>query len=1122
MKGNIVMKKLRAIIALVLVLSFLSAFYVPMETSAATSTKFSAMLARAEALCNYEWTPTSRIYTWNGNKYNGKTYFEKGETVKGVPYTLFFYDFGFDSLLSLEQYKAVASKNYSTTAYAEAVGANRTGPVYGNCCATFVSEVFGGSFMNGSNPRYDSVYKIKNATSYGTTTTGVKLANVKAGDALSNTSGGHIIWVGAKTSTTITIYESTPPVCKKTVLNIASNTDSNGYLYYAGGTYSIRTRSNEIVYDDSGDSGDTGTTSAKEVYSDYVPIKAYPCASANFDVQDSDFSTTIGTIYTTDLCTIDAIYDNGWCKVTYPTTSSTKTAYTKLSNFVQNTSYTAVKHSLDSSLTTYQTKALSTTFGSSKNFYVVGVSGTSSQVFYKLDAGGYKLAWVATSSIPTEHTHSATGSWQSDSTQHYKLCSCGEKVNAASHDSGSWVVTKEAEIGVAGSKELRCTVCAYVLQTATIAALADPNEGNLAYQKTYTTSGIYSDSSGNIPYPDENGTSLTDGKSADASALYNDEMFVGFNTNTDAYETDGYASITVDLGATSDIAEFVVLLAGENETNVAAGVKLPTTVEFYVSNDKSAWTKAGTAAPVASSSEAAATLSLSSAVSGRYIQYRIISATSWMLVSEVRAFGDSHTHAAQGSWQSDSAQHYKLCSCGTKVNAASHDSGTWVVTKEAEIGVAGSKELRCTVCAYVLETATIAALVDPNEGNIAYQKTYTADGIYSDASGNIPYPDENGSSLTDGASADASALYKDTAFVGFNKSSDFYEENGYAAITVDLGSEYSIKKLSAFFAAENESNVSAGVKAPSSVDFYVSRDNSVWTKIGTAAPIATDDETAATLSLSAAAIGRYVQYRIVTDDYWMLVSEVRAFGTAYTAPIDDSLTYQKTYTANGIYSDSAGTVTYPDENGVSLTDGIVASANANYNDAALVGFNKNTDFYEANGYVSIIVDLGASYSFDEFAVYFAPASEYNIIAGVSAPTSVEIYVSADNTNWTKAGSTIPTVTDVDVVATVKPDSTSVGRYIEYRITTDRAWIMVSEVLAYGSEYVEEESYLLGDLNLNGEHDSSDYLLLKRAHFDTFDLDEKLTKIADINRDGKVEIADYLLLKRICFGTYTIQ
>ncbi|MBQ9414950.1 MAG: hypothetical protein IJU16_07490, partial [Clostridia bacterium] len=95
----------------------------------ATTVTLEEMRARAEAIVNYEWTPTQRIDVWNENPYNGKMYFEAGETVKGMPYTLFAWELNVDSLLSLEQYKT--KTNYSTTAYCTSVGDNRTGPVYG-------------------------------------------------------------------------------------------------------------------------------------------------------------------------------------------------------------------------------------------------------------------------------------------------------------------------------------------------------------------------------------------------------------------------------------------------------------------------------------------------------------------------------------------------------------------------------------------------------------------------------------------------------------------------------------------------------------------------------------------------------------------------------------------------------------------------------------------------------------------------------------------------------------------------------------------------------------------------------------------------------------------------------
>lgn len=221
------------------------------------------MLARAEAAVNYEWVPTQDIAVWNENPYNGKMYFPAGETVKGVPYTLFFSEIGVDSLLSLEEFKDKVDINYSTTAYCNSVGAMRTGPVYGSCCATFVSEVFGGSFVNGNSPRYDSVYKIINS-GHCETYYNVKASDIEPGDALSNISGSHIIWVGEVTDTYITIYESTPPVARKATLYFDTNVFADGYLHYGDSSNEKSTKTTYQI----GDTLDTSGLKLKLTYSD--------------------------------------------------------------------------------------------------------------------------------------------------------------------------------------------------------------------------------------------------------------------------------------------------------------------------------------------------------------------------------------------------------------------------------------------------------------------------------------------------------------------------------------------------------------------------------------------------------------------------------------------------------------------------------------------------------------------------------------------------------------------------------------------------------------------------------------------------------------------------------------
>ena len=274
-------------------------------------TDFSAMLGRAEAIVNYEWIPSDDIAVWNENPYNGSMYFKKGETIKGMPYTLFAYELGFDSLLSLEQYKKVAAENYSLTKYCTSVGANRTGPAYGSCCATFVSEVFGGSYMNGGNPRYDGVTGIKNAAVSNTFTGTVD--KIRPGDALSKTDDWHIIWIGEVTDTSLTVYEQTPPIARKRTVSKGS-ADADGYLVYDGATYKTIIRSTEI---DGNDSEYDGEADAR--FDGFLPFKCKMTGSGQVRCYyKPGTSAGGGHIDSGDDCTITKIFTDGWVEVLVP------------------------------------------------------------------------------------------------------------------------------------------------------------------------------------------------------------------------------------------------------------------------------------------------------------------------------------------------------------------------------------------------------------------------------------------------------------------------------------------------------------------------------------------------------------------------------------------------------------------------------------------------------------------------------------------------------------------------------------------------------------------------------------------------------------------------------------
>ena len=162
---------------------------------------------------------------------------------------------------------------------------------------------------------------------------------------------------------------------------------------------------------------------------------------------------------------------------------------------------------------------------------------------------------------------------------------------------------------------------------------------NVAFKKSYTTTGLYAEN-GNVLWPDEGGASLTNGLVTGKDASFDNPEFAGFNANSEEYVADGYASITVDLGQNHEINKTIAHVASKYNQAIA-GVYAPSTLEIYVSNDKSYWHKAGTVN--ISDTEEIATLlvqlELSTPVYGRYIQYRLSGTTSWIMVSEVEAYG---------------------------------------------------------------------------------------------------------------------------------------------------------------------------------------------------------------------------------------------------------------------------------------------------------------------------------------------------------------------------------------------------------------------------------------------------------------------------------------------------
>lgn len=73
-----------------------------------------------------------------------------------------------------------------------------------------------------------------------------------------------------------------------------------------------------------------------------------------------------------------------------------------------------------------------------------------------------QCGYTQSEAIPKlQHTHSYTSLWESDSTGHWRVCSCGATDGFSAHTYPAWTVTKAATIYDTGLQERSCRKCGY-------------------------------------------------------------------------------------------------------------------------------------------------------------------------------------------------------------------------------------------------------------------------------------------------------------------------------------------------------------------------------------------------------------------------------------------------------------------------------------------------------------------------------------------------------------------------------------------------------------------------------------------------------------------------------------
>lgn len=144
-----------------------------------------------------------------------------------------------------------------------------------------------------------------------------------------------------------------------------------------------------------------GMAGAKRTYAatstSKVPITAYLKGYSTVKTYNAVNGRVIGSIYSSDKCTILNVYSSGWCRVRYPISGGTKTAYTYSNYFFTNTGFSTAETKPGKNRDVYGkpnlTYKLGTTY-SSDSVLIIGSSNGNQQILYPI-SGGYKMGFIS-------------------------------------------------------------------------------------------------------------------------------------------------------------------------------------------------------------------------------------------------------------------------------------------------------------------------------------------------------------------------------------------------------------------------------------------------------------------------------------------------------------------------------------------------------------------------------------------------------------------------------------------------------------------------------------------------------------------------------------------------------
>lgn len=132
----------------------------------------------------------------------------------------------------------------------------------------------------------------------------------------------------------------------------------------------------------------------------YVPITCYTIPTgrvSTYSYNNGNYSYTGYISGSSDRCVIQQVRSDGYCKVTYPTSRGSRTAYAQSNKFFSNVDFSTATTQLGVRKTVYRRSNLSQSLGTvyaDDQVQIIGISGNATQIIYPA-GNSYKMGWVS-------------------------------------------------------------------------------------------------------------------------------------------------------------------------------------------------------------------------------------------------------------------------------------------------------------------------------------------------------------------------------------------------------------------------------------------------------------------------------------------------------------------------------------------------------------------------------------------------------------------------------------------------------------------------------------------------------------------------------------------------------